>query len=86
MCLSLKAVLFIPFSIGFAIFYPSWSCNWVLFFVAAEDGENDDSKKEKIMTATKKGGAVLDQWLADEIKTQYHILQLVRIVNVHSFG
>lgn len=33
--------------------------------------------KEKIVTATKKGSAVLDQWLPDQIKTQYHVLQVV---------
>ncbi|KAG7030214.1 Poly [ADP-ribose] polymerase 2 [Cucurbita argyrosperma subsp. argyrosperma] len=44
--------------------------------------ENDANKdgnvgtKEKIVTATKKGSAVLDQWLPDEIKTQYHVLQV----------
>ncbi|GFZ19404.1 poly(ADP-ribose) polymerase [Actinidia rufa] len=32
-------------------------------------------KKEKIVTATKKGSAVLDQWLPDPIKTEYHVLQ-----------
>ncbi|WOG94738.1 hypothetical protein DCAR_0314035 [Daucus carota subsp. sativus] len=43
------------------------------------DGEEnkyvDDNKKEKLVTATKKGAAVLDQWLADEIKSQYHVFQ-----------
>ncbi|KAF8392577.1 hypothetical protein HHK36_022922 [Tetracentron sinense] len=37
--------------------------------------EVDGSKKEKLITATKKGGAVLDQWLPDHIKAQYHVLQ-----------
>ncbi|KAG7014360.1 Poly [ADP-ribose] polymerase 2 [Cucurbita argyrosperma subsp. argyrosperma] len=32
--------------------------------------------KEKIVTATKKGSAVLDQWLPDHIKAQYHVLQV----------
>ncbi|KAJ7977582.1 Poly [ADP-ribose] polymerase [Quillaja saponaria] len=41
-----------------------------------EDEEKPDSKKEKIVTATKKGAAVLDQWLPDHIKTEYHVLQL----------
>ncbi|KAK6941001.1 SAP domain [Dillenia turbinata] len=36
----------------------------------------EDKKEAKIVTATKKGGAVLDQWIPDEIKTQYHVLQL----------
>ena len=44
--------------------------------MAAEE-EKTDTKTEKIMTATKKGAAVLDQWLPDDIKTQYHVLQLV---------
>lgn len=43
-------------------------------FVANEEG-NDS--KEKMVTATKKGSAVLDQWLPDHIKTHYHVLQLV---------
>ncbi|MCI29547.1 poly(ADP-ribose) polymerase domain protein, partial [Trifolium medium] len=29
-------------------------------------------EEEKIVTATKKGSAVLDQWLPDHIKMQYH--------------
>ncbi|KAK8925822.1 Poly [ADP-ribose] polymerase 2 [Platanthera zijinensis] len=32
-------------------------------------------EEEKLVTATKKGGAVLDQWLPDDIKTRYHVLQ-----------
>ncbi|KAL8091027.1 hypothetical protein AgCh_040209 [Apium graveolens] len=43
------------------------------------DGEEikhvDDNKKKKLVTAIKKGAAVLDQWLPDEIKLQYHVLQ-----------
>ncbi|KAK7344424.1 hypothetical protein VNO77_13999 [Canavalia gladiata] len=39
--------------------------------VAAETRE-----EEKIVTATKKGAAVLDQWLPDHVKTRYHVLQL----------
>ncbi|XP_042478421.1 poly [ADP-ribose] polymerase 2 [Macadamia integrifolia] len=38
--------------------------------------ESDGSKKEKLVTATKKGCAVLDQWLPDHIKTNNHVLQL----------
>lgn len=41
-----------------------------------EEEEGNDSKEEKITTATKKGSAVLDQWLPDDIKTQYHVLQI----------
>ncbi|KAF4366649.1 hypothetical protein G4B88_010724 [Cannabis sativa] len=44
--------------------------------VPQAEKEEDNSKKEKIMTATKKGAAVLDQWLPDNIKTQYHVLQV----------
>ncbi|XP_021906919.1 poly [ADP-ribose] polymerase 2 isoform X2 [Carica papaya] len=36
----------------------------------------EEECKEKIVTATKKGAAVLDLWLPDHIKTQYHVLQL----------
>ncbi|CAN6561529.1 unnamed protein product [Malus baccata var. baccata] len=35
------------------------------------NGEGNGSK-EKIVTATKKGAAVLDQWLPDDIKADYH--------------
>ncbi|KAH0996532.1 hypothetical protein GBA52_020396 [Prunus armeniaca] len=37
-------------------------------------GANEDGNgsKEKIVTATKKGAAVLDQWLPDHIKAHYH--------------
>ncbi|EXB33507.1 Poly [ADP-ribose] polymerase 2 [Morus notabilis] len=38
--------------------------------------EGDDRKEEKIITATKKGSAVLDQWLPDDMKTQYHVLHI----------
>ncbi|KAJ4963907.1 hypothetical protein NE237_023846 [Protea cynaroides] len=38
--------------------------------------ESDGCKKEKLVTATKKGAAVLDQWLPDNIKTRNHVLQL----------
>jgi poly [ADP-ribose] polymerase len=44
----------------------------------AEDDNNgfeEEKKEEKIVTATKKGAAVLDQWIPDEIKSQYHVLQ-----------
>ncbi|XP_031399432.1 poly [ADP-ribose] polymerase 2 isoform X2 [Punica granatum] len=46
----------------------------------AKDGASEEqvngSKTEKIITATKKGAAVLDQWLPDHIKAHYHVLQL----------
>ncbi|XP_057484410.1 poly [ADP-ribose] polymerase 2 isoform X1 [Actinidia eriantha] len=42
--------------------------------IGVEEKEADE-KKEKIVTATKKGSAVLDQWLPDQIKAEYHVLQ-----------
>lgn len=39
--------------------------------------DNNTQKKEKLVTATKKGSAVLDQWISDHIKSQYHVLQKV---------
>lgn len=48
-----------------------------------EEEEGNDNKEEKITTATKKGSAVLDQWLPDDIKTQYHVLQIVSLY-IHS--
>ncbi|KAL0371463.1 UNVERIFIED_CONTAM: Poly [ADP-ribose] polymerase 2 [Sesamum angustifolium] len=36
----------------------------------------EEEKEEKIVTATKKGSAVLDKWLPDHIKAQYHVLQV----------
>lgn len=49
--------------------------------MAANQEKNDN--KEKIITATKKGAAVLDQWLPDDIKTQYHVLQVVSLDDSH---
>ncbi|KAL8139006.1 hypothetical protein V2J09_005007 [Rumex salicifolius] len=43
---------------------------------AEKDDKKEEPKKEKLVTATKKGSAVLDQWLPDHIKNQYHVLQL----------
>ncbi|CAH8294414.1 unnamed protein product [Eruca vesicaria subsp. sativa] len=40
-----------------------------------DDGFEEEKKEEKIVTATKKGAAVLDQWIPDTIKSQYHVLQ-----------
>ncbi|KAM5564070.1 poly [ADP-ribose] polymerase 2 [Rosa sericea] len=42
--------------------------------------EEGNDSKEKMVTATKKGAAVLDQWLPDNIKTHYHVLQLGDVV------
>ncbi|ESQ37899.1 hypothetical protein EUTSA_v10028509mg [Eutrema salsugineum] len=39
------------------------------------NGFKEEKKEEKIVTATKKGAAVLDQWIPDQIKSQYHVLQ-----------
>ena len=44
------------------------------------DEEESDSKEEKIVTATKKGAAVLDQWLPDDIKAHYHVLHLASLI------
>uniref|UniRef100_A0A0E0C1M0 Poly [ADP-ribose] polymerase n=1 Tax=Oryza meridionalis TaxID=40149 RepID=A0A0E0C1M0_9ORYZ len=47
---------------------------------SAKDDDGDDKvqcKKEKIVTATKKGAAVLDQYIPDNIKTAYHVLQVI---------
>ncbi|XP_047307874.1 poly [ADP-ribose] polymerase 2-like [Impatiens glandulifera] len=40
-----------------------------------KDEVTSNEKEEKIVTATKKGAAVLDQWLSDDIKAQFHVLQ-----------
>ncbi|KAK4273226.1 hypothetical protein QN277_021668 [Acacia crassicarpa] len=42
----------------------------------AADEATDCEEKEKMVTATIKGAAVLDQWLPDYVKTQYHVLQM----------
>ncbi|KAF7804866.1 poly [ADP-ribose] polymerase 2 isoform X2 [Senna tora] len=43
---------------------------------ADEDKATSSVEKEKIVTATKKGAAVLDQWLPDYVNAQYHVLQM----------
>ncbi|KAG5514214.1 hypothetical protein RHGRI_035572 [Rhododendron griersonianum] len=43
--------------------------------IEAKEEDAIEIKEEKIVTATKKGAAVLDQWLPDEIKAMYHVLQ-----------
>ncbi|KAJ1402366.1 WGR domain [Sesbania bispinosa] len=44
------------------------------------DSLNVDDKgaieEENLVTATKKGAAVLDQWIPDHVKAQYHVLQV----------
>lgn len=41
--------------------------------------DGDEGEKEKLVTATKKGAAVLDHYLPDDIKTRYHVLQQVSL-------
>jgi poly [ADP-ribose] polymerase len=41
-------------------------------------GDEVEVKNEKMVTATKKGAAVLDQYIPDHIKVNYHVLQVVR--------
>ncbi|XAR61350.1 NAD(+) ADP-ribosyltransferase [Bertholletia excelsa] len=43
--------------------------------VAASEEEAEKCKEEKIIVATKKGAAVLDQWLPDHVKAGYHVFQ-----------
>ncbi|XP_052186188.1 poly [ADP-ribose] polymerase 2 isoform X2 [Diospyros lotus] len=43
--------------------------------VEAKEKDAAERKTERMVTATKKGAAVLDQWLPDHIKSQYHVLQ-----------
>ncbi|KAI0511815.1 hypothetical protein KFK09_012447 [Dendrobium nobile] len=40
-----------------------------------EEEVPEEIEEERLITATKKGGAVLDQWLPDDIKKSYHVLQ-----------
>ncbi|KAF0934541.1 hypothetical protein E2562_025636 [Oryza meyeriana var. granulata] len=40
------------------------------------DDKFEECKKEKIVTATRKGAAVLDQHIPDHIKMAYHVLQV----------
>ncbi|XVF80859.1 hypothetical protein PTKIN_Ptkin15bG0109400 [Pterospermum kingtungense] len=42
---------------------------------AEEEEEKGSSKEQKIVTATKKGAAVLDQGIPDQMKAHYHGLQ-----------
>jgi hypothetical protein len=39
-------------------------------------------EEEKIVTKTKKGTAVLDQWLPDHIKAKYHVLELASLITL----
>ncbi|XP_049378449.1 poly [ADP-ribose] polymerase 2 isoform X8 [Solanum stenotomum] len=38
-------------------------------------GVGDEGETEKLVTATRKGAAVLDQYLSDDIKERHHVLQ-----------
>ncbi|MQM00372.1 hypothetical protein Taro_033106 [Colocasia esculenta] len=40
-----------------------------------KDHPQPEVAEEKLVRATKKGGAVLDQWLPEHIKSSYHVLQ-----------
>ncbi|KAF0912016.1 hypothetical protein E2562_012822 [Oryza meyeriana var. granulata] len=42
----------------------------------SHDDKVEECKKEKIVTATRKGAAVLDQNIPDHIKMTYHVLQV----------
>ena len=65
----MKFEMFVSFIlIGFAVFVIYLGH----YFVVSDGG-----KEEKLVTATKKGGAVLDQWLPDHIKANYHVMQQV---------
>ncbi|XP_049378446.1 poly [ADP-ribose] polymerase 2 isoform X6 [Solanum stenotomum] len=41
-------------------------------------GVGDEGETEKLVTATRKGAAVLDQYLSDDIKERHHVLQQVK--------
>jgi hypothetical protein len=54
---------------------------WLFTYFVGAGGVGDveeEVKKEKIVTATKKGAAVLDEHIPDHIKVAYHVLQVVR--------
>ena len=40
--------------------------------------KEEEDKKQKLVTATKKGSAVLDEYIWDQVKSQYHVLQKVK--------
>ncbi|KAI3668282.1 hypothetical protein L6452_43359 [Arctium lappa] len=40
-----------------------------------EEEDTNGSKQEQLVTATKKGSAVLDPWISDHVKSHYHVLQ-----------
>lgn len=48
-----------------------------MFGAGGVEKVEEEVKKEKMVTATKKGAAVLDQHISDHIKVNYHVLQVV---------
>jgi hypothetical protein len=48
-----------------------------LFASGGVEKVKEDVKKDKMVRATKKGAAVLDQNIPDHIKVNYHVLQVV---------
>lgn len=56
--------------------------NEVLFLYSAEEEKVVEVKEEQIVKVTKKGAAVLDQWLPDYIKANYHVFQQVSLAFV----
>lgn len=52
------------------------------FEVSVMVAEEEAIEEEKIVTTTKKGEAVLDQWLPDHIKMQYHVLELASLITL----
>lgn len=64
--------------IGLSYFFWKRFCIfYLIFFLLLDGGEAEEPKKEKLVTATKKGAAVLDQHLPDHMKSSFHVLQLV---------
>lgn len=58
---------------------PDWTCNLkcTSAVVMGNALVKEETKEEKIVTAMKKGSAVLDKCMPDHIKAQYHVLQEV---------
>lgn len=48
----------------------------LLFLMVLGEGVKEEVE-EKFVRATKKGSAVLDQWLPDHIKSHYHVISQV---------
>ncbi|KAJ9543118.1 hypothetical protein OSB04_022825 [Centaurea solstitialis] len=43
--------------------------------ILEEEEDTNESKQVQLVTATKKGSAVLDSWIPDHVKSHYHVLQ-----------